>query len=263
MAWFVVAVPTQFVLVVLLCLLLPDSLVTGLVAITSPFWLGVLNYFIYKHLTQRRAILQEAKRWLVERSRQSPQQRARLVRRKQIEIWIPAVLVLAVFLFLPEFFAVVTHVFRRGPAKLIGYEIAFPATWIPTGEVTDDTQTWASASAVDCRGPLRSGIRRYWFLDLRASAVVVITWSSESDARRHNALRRNTNTPLSSRSVLLGGDPAICREYPHDYTDWAPTRNLRRIECSTSDERLFVSFNGDKADVTEFYRNLERIRKLR
>lgn len=113
MAWFVVAVPTQFVLVVLLCLLLPDSLVTGLVAITSPFWLGVLNYFIYKHLTQRRAILQEAKRWLVERSRQSPQQRARLVRRKQIEIWIPAVLVLAVFLFLPEFFAVVTHVSPR------------------------------------------------------------------------------------------------------------------------------------------------------
>ncbi len=262
-AWFVVAVPTQFVLVVLLCLLLPESLAAGLLAITSPFWLGVLNYFIYKHLTQRRAVLQEAKRWLSERSRRTPQQRAKIVRRKQIGIWIPAVLVMTVFLFLPEFFAVVTHVFRRGPAKLIGYEIAFPATWIPTGEVTDDTQTWAFASALDCRGPLRSRTGPYWFLNLRTSGVGVVTWSSESAARRHNALRRNTNTPLSTRSVLLAGDPAICREYPHDYTDWAPTRNLRRIECSTSDERLFVSFDGDKADLPGFYRNLERIRKLR
>ena len=262
-AWFVIAVPTQFVLVVLLCLLLPESLAAGLLAISSPFWLGVLNYFFYTHLTQRRAVLQEAKRWLAERSGQTQQQRAKLIRRKQIGIWIPVILVMTTFLFLPEFFAVVTHVFRRGPAKLIGYEISFPATWIVTDVDMDNAQTWAVASGIDCRGPLRSGLRRYWFLNLRASAVGVVTWSSEDDARRHNALRRNTNTPLSTRSVLLGGDPAICREYPHDYTDWAPTRNLRRIECSTSDERLFVSFDGDKADLPGFYRNLGRIRKLR
>jgi hypothetical protein len=60
--------------------------------------------------------------------------------------------------------------------------------------------------------------------------------------------------------VLLGAEPATCREYPR-YYDWKP--NLRIVECSTLREDVSISFAGDQSNLDEFYRSLELIRKTR
>jgi hypothetical protein len=221
----------QLVLVVLLCFLLPDE-IAAVVVLISPFAIGVGNYFAFHRIKGNAQIHTEAERWLSERSRRSPLQRARLYRSKQIGIWIPTVFVMSVFLFLPELFGVATHVLQAGPAKLIGYEISFPVTWILTGEGTNDTHTGAFAGALDCRGPLRSGLHRYWPLSLQASAVDVNTSSSGSAL-----FRRNPNAPVSVRPVRIGGEPAVCREYPR-YYNWEPA--LRIVECSTLKEEISI-----------------------
>jgi hypothetical protein len=246
----------QVILVVLLCFLLPDQIAVKTILV-SPFAIGVESYFIFRWTIKRREIRIEAERWLAQRSRRTLQQRARLYRSKQIGVCIPTAFVGVVFLFLPELFGVATHVLHPGPAKLIGYEVSFPMTWVVAGEGANDARTLAFAGAIDCRGPLRSGRRRYWFLNPPASAVDVVTSSSGSDIYHHNR-----NTPLSLRSVLLGGEPAICKEYPR-YYDWEATRDLRIVECSTAKEEIFVSFAGDKSNLEAFYRNLESIRKIR
>ena len=248
----------QLVLVMLVCLLLPDrvaDLVAFPILLGATILIGAGSYFIYQRVMCTRSVRGEAERWLADRSRRTPQQRARLRRFKQIGIWIPTLLGTIFFLFAPEIFGVATHVLNPGPARLIGYEVSFPVTWIFIGASSNDSHTWAVAGAIDCRGPLRGGRRRYWPLNPQASAVDVITSSSGS-----SIFRRNPNTPVSVRSVRIGAEPALCREYPR-YYDWEPT--LRIVECSTLKEGISISFAGDKSNLDDFYHSLELIRKTR
>lgn len=223
------------------------------VLLGAPFLIGISNYFIYQRVMDRRRIRADSERWLAYRSRESGRRHARKLLATQVGVWLPTLLVGVVFLFLPESIGLATHMFHPRPAKLIGYEVSFPATWIITGNGADNSQTWAFAGAFDFRGPLRSGFQRYWPFNLRASGVDVITSASG------NALYNpNPKTPVSVRSVVIGGQPAQCREY----VDWRDEK-LRMVECATPKNEISVSFFGDRSNFAAFYRSLELIRKRR
>lgn len=246
----------QLVVIASLLLLLSERIgnrVIGPLLLIVPVLVGITSYAIYQRFMGERRIRADAERWLAYRSRHSAQRRARNLLATQMGLWIPTLLVGVVFLFLPESVGLATHMLNLRPAKLIEYEVSFPLTWIITGSSANGSQTWASAGAFDCRGPLRSGFQRYWPFNLRASAVDVITSTSGI-----TSYRGSPGTPFSISAVLLGGQPAQCKEY----VEWGDEK-LRMVECTTPKNEISVSFFGDKANLAAFYRSLEFIRKTR
>lgn len=246
----------QLVVLALLLLLLPERIgnrVIGPLLLFGPVLVGITSYAIYQRVMGQRRIRADAERWLAYRSRHSAQRRTRKLLAPQMGVWIPTVLAGVVFLFLSESIGLATHMLNLRPAKLIGYEVSFPLTWIITGSSANGLQTWASAGAFDCRGPLRSGFQRYWPFNLRASAVDVITSTSGI-----TSYRGSPGTPFSISSVLIGGQRAQCKEY----VEWGDEK-LRTVECTTPKNEISVSFFGDRSNLAAFYRSLEFVRKTR
>ena len=78
-----------------------------------------------------RSVPIEASRWLAERHTGiDPRERKWRNRGIGWSLWIPSLTVLAVLLFLPEIWGLVTHIRQPQTSQLTGYRIPIPATWI-------------------------------------------------------------------------------------------------------------------------------------
>lgn len=244
----------QLVLVVLVCLALPDKIV-GPILLTAPVGIGIGSYFIFQRFIGNRTIRLEAERWLARRSRRSPQQRARLHRGKQIGVWIPTLVVAIAFLFLPELFGVATHVLPAKPAVLNGYLIHRPITWMVFDAVIPSNKELQNAAAFEFKGPLRSGFSGFLGLYPQASAM------SFSFPRDSEGPFREGGEALAIRTFQIGNESVICREYVRVSSHITEDPNNQAVDCRSATGRFFASFYGNRSSVSEFYETLRNIRQ--
>lgn len=82
-------------------------------------------------ISRRRSVDLEAQHWLDERNSGATNtevvQRHRLIR---TALWIPAATVLLALLFLPETWALVSHIVHGGSRRLNAYTVSVPVTWV-------------------------------------------------------------------------------------------------------------------------------------
>lgn len=214
-------------------------------AFLSLFAIGAANYFLYMRFLCRRADDKES----VEKSWHSPRRRRDRGWGKRISVWISIVTVGILFLYLPEALGLVTHLFRPGPAKLIGLDVRLPLPWMVLYEPSSSDEDWSQASALECKGLARSGLNRYWHLQPRISDM-----SFRSTRLGHwSPPERLRGETLSLRTVAVGNESVRCREFAH-YTDAVG------VDCRSTDGTFSASFYGDKYSVDVFYRTLQRVR---
>lgn len=252
----VFAMLAQLAAVSVLLNLLPIKAGIALI-FSAPFAIGIGNYFLFNSLGRQSAVQDEAQRWLAGRLQKTVTQRSRARSLKQMIVWVPSVLVLPLFLFLPESFGVMTHFWWENPSELKGYEVELPATWIVDGWDAGQASTWAFVGAFECKGLVRSGIRRY----LRATPIV-----SEMSFRTPSGISPEheqwRGAPLSQDTVRLNTDSITCLHYTPRYRKWESSEELRDIECSTAKGDLAASFLGDVSSVPTFYSVLKSIRRI-
>ncbi len=255
-AAIVLGVLLQLILVVLVCSVLPPQFAVPIVFI-SPFLIGVGSYFIFQRVMRRRVIRREVERWLAQRSRQGPKRtHLRFVRR--MLLWVPAATAFVIFLFLPEMFGIGTHVLYPGPAKLHGYEVRLPLTWIAFGYSGSGDTASSYLYSLEVQGPLRSGLRRYWHGVPRASDMSFRTTRARERALPED-LRGET---LSVRTLQFGAESVRCREYIQVFLNFTEDKDTRAVDCRNASSSFSASFYGDKGSVPEFYRTLQNIRRV-
>jgi hypothetical protein len=246
----VLGILVQLVVIALLCNVLPMGAGIALF-FTSPFVLGLVNYFLHHRVTGQRAVCIAAERRLAER-KLAPEQRARKLRIKQASVWAPIVIVTIAFLFLPETFGVVTHLLRRS-ARQAPYEIDVPLTWM----VFDTSDMgWYSTEAFQSEGLWRSGFRRYWRLEPRTAGMNF--WAARNSAQSFPESQEGET--LGLRKLQIGGESIICREYAHRFVHIEEGEDLRTVDCRNADGAFSASFYGYKNSLPEFYRTLENVR---
>ena len=230
-------VPIELTAVAYVCSVLSEQTAIYLLLI-SPIAIGAGNYFLSKLLYREMAIRAEADRWLAWRSRRTAQQRDRACRLKQTLAWVPSLVVTILFFFMPESFGVFSHLWHGRTIALVGYEVEMPMTWIMFEPYVSEFRTSALAGAYECKGVMRSGVRRYLYASPIASAMSFRTPSGINP--EHEQSWRAA--PLSQETIRLNNDSIVCRLYAPRYREWESNGNLRDIECSASRGDLSASF---------------------
>jgi hypothetical protein len=134
------------------------SEVFGLVVL--PFVIGGMIWALFFAIRQtgRRSVAIEADRWLAERHA-GVSARERKLRSLGIScsLWVPALTVLVVILFLPQTWGLVTRLRRPEAARLAGYRVPIPITWIVLSREMDPATGRSVVSGIAGRGcsPLR------------------------------------------------------------------------------------------------------------
>ncbi len=202
----------------------------------------------------------EAERWLAERqSGVSQRDRAWRNRGIRIAVCIPSLIALAIFLFLPETWGLVTHLRWRHCGDLAGYKVNLPANWIvfyyqseePTGR--SYVNGFIGRSIVRGGNPWRYG---------SASSWVFGTWGSGDTDRTDTVYNHWPPKPddiVNRRTIRIGTAALVCVEYWPSHP-WATERNrtTEHVSCSGVD-RLHATYNGPPQDIDAFYRVLSGI----
>ena len=249
----------QLAVVFLALFLLPDQVANQIaipILLVSPFLIGTGSYFIYQRVIGQAAIRAEAERWLAQRSLRSRQLDARIRWAKNIAVWIPAIVVGGILLFLPETFGIVTQIFRPGPAKLIGYEVRFPIGWMVFFDNSILDSEYSYAKAFECKGPLRSGLRRALRFAPRSSTMSFS--ASRKRIQAYPAAARGQT--LAEHRVPLANEWLDCREYVLVRGETDEDQDARAVDCRNADGTFLASFYGDRGSIPTFYQTLATIR---
>jgi hypothetical protein len=122
--------------------------------------------------TSQLGVKHEAARWLADRHANSDAHRRRQQNRAiRLALWIPSMLVLAVFSFPPEMWGVLTHINQSRAGELFGYDVAIPGTWVIVGGYKDKDGA-SSVSGVVAHG---MGVDLKGYFHLRNLSLS--TWS--------------------------------------------------------------------------------------
>jgi hypothetical protein len=210
----------------------------------------VIPFFLisWRHRRRDRWIEQEAERWLTRRRHHSTsvmRRRDRLVRKA---LWIPTLLALAVFLFLPETFGMGLRLIYRGTANLNGHHIEVPITWWAFVGPYRRGDLYLSARVG--KGIGRVGFLPYWHREPPLSSMLFYAVPDPANDRSHGKPPAE-EWVISKRVLSFGKDALNCSELARFTTQVT-------INCVSSSNDFTASFGGERADVSAFYKVLER-----
>lgn len=100
----------------------------GLDLLLWPLW-GVLVLALYRRRTRDKNILSEAEEYLSSRTTQSIQALRQSGKLERRALWGPTALILVLFLFFPETFGLISHLFYGRLTQLGPYRVQTPLTW--------------------------------------------------------------------------------------------------------------------------------------
>jgi hypothetical protein len=218
--------------------------VLGLIA-GNAVVVGSVLYYRYK--TRNRWVQAEANRWLARRSRQPSdtyQRRKKLVRRL---LWIPSLVAMVVFLFLPEAIGIVQHLSNTGAASLNHHRIQVPLTWCFRSGGNYLVAT--TEKGIGRVGPLQ-----YWRGDPPISEMRFFALSGPSKSRPYDEPPERAITS-SRRTLPFGMEMLTCWEIVAARHYLPPQVS---IQCTSSMNDFIATFEGRRADVSGFYDLLER-----
>ncbi len=196
----------------------------------------------------------ESRRWLNEReSGIDPRERKWRSRGIRLASGVPLLIVLLVFLFLPEIWGILSHVNQAQSANLPGYRVPIPATWIVLfhGNQPEGGGSWVNGIAG--RG-IAFGVRPY--LKMR---VPLSSWDIRTQPLRDTEAPKDDDV-IARRVFAIGGESITCLDY-RSSSLVRPVHvetSIAYVECSGTG-RLRASFFGERNQVARFYRMLEGI----
>jgi len=203
----------------------------------------------------------ESRRWLTEReSGIDPHERKWRSRGILLASWIPVSVVLAVFLFLPEIWGILSQVNFRPSASVTGYRVPIPRTWIVLSHWDERETGRSSVTGMMGRG-IALAIRPYPHADVPLSSWNIRTDSyvqSEAEAR-YQAVPKAEEI-IGRRVFRIGSESVTCLDYWPSYLsrpEHVEKSPIAYVECAGN--RLDAGFFGERKQVATFYRMLEGI----
>lgn len=197
----------------------------------------------------------ESRRWLAERqSGSDASERKWRSRGIGLASWIPLLIVLLVFLFLPETWGILSHVNQAQFANLPGYRVPIPATWIVLfhGNQPEGGGSWVNGIAG--RG-IAFGVRPY--LKMR---VPLSSWDIRTQPLRDTEVPKDDDA-IARRVFTIGSESITCLDYWPSYLVRpvnVETSPIAYVECGGAG-RLRAGFFGERDQLATFYRMLEGI----
>ena len=188
----------------------------------------------------------EAQRWLDERH--SAATRTEIVQRQRAiraALWLPSMVVLLALLYLPEAWALISHIVHSGRHQLHGHTVSVP-TWVVLVS-EDDRSTFGIVAPGFGRHPLQ------W---LREGGIPISSWGfSVYDASLPD---RDHNQIVDTRIFPATGGSITCVQY---VPNWWRNANSHysRIGCS-GPNGLSAYMEGEARDVPAFLDVVSRIR---
>jgi len=203
----------------------------------------------------------ESRRWLTEReSGIDPRERQWRRRGIRLASLIPVLIVLLVFLFLPEIGGILSQVSSARPASLLGYRVPIPRTWIVRSQ-WDEQETGRSWVAGWASRGIAFGVRPYLRMRAPLSSWDIRTTpylQSEENATDRR-LPRDSEV-IGQRVLRIGSENVTCLDYWPSYLsrpEHVETSPLAYVECAG--DRLRAGFDGQRNQVATFYKMLEGI----
>ncbi len=212
---------------------------------------SVLAFYIIKK-ERKRVVVFESARWLLERQAGiGARERRGRERAIRWSLWIPSLVVLTFFLFLPEVWGLLTHLQRPRAGQLPGYEFTIPPTWIIFSQYSNSLTGASGVSGIAGRG-MGLGAQRY----LHFGDLSISSWGvgiAEYDEPKRRPLDRD-EVAVARRDFQIGRTKLTCFEYRPSWNRplRADAEPLALIECAGSD-RLRASFLGERVHMQAFY----------
>jgi hypothetical protein len=259
-------VPTSLALFLFMVVLLAWASERNMIlfALLLSLVLGTLAFVAYWSAKNRGkwAVQADAARWLADR-RSELSQRDRAWRRRDIcgALWVPALIALSFFLFLPETWGVLSHFGTQNSGDLSGYRASVPATWIVLSkDEQPDGRSWITGLAGRGIGlggnPLRFDSLSSWQIS---------TGSFDQSQADYDGSLPKENEILGRRALTIGHESLECVDYWPSY-DWGPARSaavaIAHVQCSSAN-RLRASFDGRRDQLPDFYQMLTGITNVR
>jgi hypothetical protein len=219
-------------------------------AISNALMIGLLLY--HRQKSRDRWINEEAERWLARRSlRELTATSSWWKKLRRGMLWVPTLVVLAVFLFLPESLGIASHLVWK--ISVDPYRLPIPPTWIIV--VNGDHYMWVVAA----RGIGRVGPTSYWRKEEPASEM---TFSSYPTSFIPHQMGPPPDAKVLSRHDFpFGTENLICL----DVIRFAETRPnppdpaSAEVICSAERNNLAATFSGWRTDLPGFYDVLQRV----
>ena len=227
----------------------------GLVLLLWPLW-GVLVLALYRRRMRDKNILSEAEAYLSSRTTQSIQALRQSGKLERRALWGPTGLVLVLFVFFPETFGLISHLFYGRLAQLGPYRVETPLTWT----IFDERDS--GVFLLPGKGIARVGLGPYRRREeLGSASFAFIPESERSNADWYLKYRK----PLSEQRLSLGKRTFICWNFvPWYEASTVETRaSFVDVACRTEDRDFSATFSGERGEVATFYHVLETIRQLK
>lgn len=208
------------------------------------------------------AVIAEAERWLSERQA-GVSQRDRAKRRRSVRfaVCVPTLLVLPIFLFLPEIWGISSHFGQLDSGNLSGYRVGIPATWLITFryEYSDGS---SGVEGISAKG-IGRGVNP--FHDDSVSSWRVATDSYEPRPRIEHDRPNSYSDILSRTDLIVTGEVITCVDY-WPSNAWSPDRSesvrIAHVKCSGSG-RLSATFDGMRSQLPAFYKMFAGIKPVK
>jgi len=158
--------------------------------------------------------------------------------------WIPLLMVLCVFLFLPEIWGVLSHVATPRAGRLPGYQVPIPETWIVLSHNSQPNEGGAWVAGLAGRGMGR-GMSSYLYRDFPLSewsvGILPHTRSESETAPRIP----NDARVLEKRTLKIGNETITCVDFSNPYPGWEIERHSTVfVKCSGSSPVLQASLEN-------------------
>ncbi len=213
----------------------------------------------------RRSVELEAARWLAERQYETdPTEHRWRDLGVRWSSWVPSLMVLLVFLFLPEIWGILSHVNQPPGGKLHGYRVHIPVTWIilDSGDNPVDDVSWVGGLAGQGMG---RGVTSYLHAEFPLSSWNIETEPydpSNEPTMRHRLPK--AEEVIGQRVFRIGNESVTCLEYWPSYLirpKHVEDSSLAFVECSSTG-RLYASILGRRSDLPAFYKMLDGVAQI-
>ena len=231
-----------------------------LLVVLGPMFCG---FFLAIRKTSQRSVPLEVSQWLADRNADSSTRQRWRDRTVSRLLWIPLLLVLITFLFMPEIWGLLTHLQNFQTDRTPGYEIRVPATWAVLYSETDSRTGWFNLGGIAGRGiGFNLGrYRRQWDIPLSDWSVgsegTGFGWGVTRSVVPDERTYLKSNPGATRHAFQIGKATLVCFE-SHPSVWRTVKESLVLIECEGSD-RLRASFTGEEMHVKAFYEMLSSI----
>ncbi len=209
----------------------------------------------------------EAERWLAD-CKVGTTVRGRKLQNRSIRLAVCAspALVLLVFLFFPQTWALFSRMAWPQAGNLVGYRMSLPATWIILFHQNNNSgRSWetgfAAKSIAQGGNPFR--------YDTFSSWLIGTTPFVPSQADEHDRRMPKEQDVMRRSSFVIGAESVTCVEYQSlnysspEYSYWpGDYASVVHVKCR-GNGRFFSGFDGTKDHLGTFYRMMAAVTQVK